>query len=674
MAFLLLLLPLFSFVLLYFFAHHMRRKGERLATALMGIDFLLALALFVVIKKEAPINGVAASYPTLVNWFSLQAGDHNINFTFSLLIDELSATMLVIVTLISFLVHLYSIEYMKGKRNYERYFAYLAIFTFSMLGIVVSDNLLITFMFWELVGFSSYLLIGFWFDKDAALKASKKAFLFNRIGDVGFLIAIFIFYNAYKTLELSQIKHLFLTTPSAISATWLSIAALGLFAACAGKSAQFPLQVWLPDAMEGPTPVSALIHAATMVAAGVYLLAKVYLLLPADIKTVIAFTGAITAFVGALPALAQNDIKKVLAYSTISQLGYMVMGIGLYGYEASFFHLTTHAFFKAGLFLSAGAVIHTMHGIKHDMFLNGNYTRFDSQDMRLMGGFRKKMPVAFAAFVICAASLIGIPFFSGFLSKEILLGNAADWALEKYSASGQWAYFMVPLLAYGTVFITSIYMCRQVFMVFFGKFRLAKDDKEVQVIFDETKEAHWMINVPLAFLALSSLWLGFCLHPLNGYDSWLYLSFNPVPVHSHIDPLPLILVFLGMAVFFVFRKRMTVEGKGFFFRVLSNNWYLDKFYHRVLIMNGFRIAFAFKKADKKVIDPFIHYVAVAHVVFAHLLSWTDRVLVDGTVHLSAYLAGRTGKFTKSFQGGRVQNYFLIAVIAMVLLVVWVVKK
>jgi NADH-quinone oxidoreductase subunit L len=661
-----LLLPFLSFISLFFLARSLKRKGERLATWIMFIDFILALCIFLLLKNEPPAKGIAASYLTVIPWFDLASSGGTVNFTISILINTISSLMLLIVTFISLLVHFYSIEYMRGKRNYERYFSYLAIFTFSMLGIVISDNLLITFMFWELVGFSSYLIIGFWFDKESAVKASKKAFLFNRIGDLGFLVALFIFYAYYNTLELSQIKHVTEIIPS----FWLSIAGIGLFAACAGKSAQFPLQVWLPDAMEGPTPASALIHAATMVAAGVYLLAKVFFLLPEEVKTIIAITGAVTAFAGALPALVQNDIKKVLAYSTISQLGYMVMGMGFNGYEASFFHLTTHAFFKAGLFLAAGSVIHTMHHIKHALFLEGTYISFDAQDMRLMGGLAKKMPIAFSAYLICALSLIGVPFFSGFLSKEMLLENAWAWAVHKqYEGMGSF-YFLVPVLAYATLFITTIYMSRQLYLIFFGKFRLGGNDVHIEKTADKIHEHSLFINLPLILLSTCSLWFVFSLNPFNGYSGWFYKTLSPLIRHGHFDVVPVLVMISGFGVFLLLKNKFSVLKGSVFSRVLANNWYLDWFYYRTLVVAGFQFSYLIARVDKKIIDPAIHLFAIVHVIAAHVLSWTDRVLVDGVISSVVYLSGQTGRLTKSLQSGRVQHYFLVVVIVLIGVMGW----
>ncbi|MFH2030274.1 MAG: NADH-quinone oxidoreductase subunit L, partial [Bacteroidota bacterium] len=296
-------------------------------------------------------------------------------------LDNLTVIMLFVVNLISMLVHHYSVEYMKGDAKYNRYFAYLGIFTFSMLGIVLTDNILMMYIFWELVGLSSYLLIGFWFEKDSASDAGKKAFIVNRVGDIGMFIGILILFATYQTFSFDAIyEKISMGIIPFDSGAWLTAAGILLFMGAVGKSAQFPLHVWLPDAMEGPTPVSALIHAATMVAAGVYLVARIFVMLTADAMLVIAVVGAFTSFIAATIALTQNDIKKVLAYSTVSQLGYMIMSLGVGAYAFAFFHLVTHAFFKACLFLGSGSVIHAMH---HE------------QDIQKMGGLRRKMPLTY---------------------------------------------------------------------------------------------------------------------------------------------------------------------------------------------------------------------------------------------------------------------------------------
>ncbi|MFL5730636.1 MAG: NADH-quinone oxidoreductase subunit L [Cytophagaceae bacterium] len=671
---LILLLPLAAFFLLFFFARRLPGRGDKIATGIMGVCFLLAVWLFVDVWS-GPQDHIAR-----IKWFAFSSASLSVNFHISILLDHLSTMMLLLVTFISFLVHIYSLEYMKGKRNYSRYYPYLGIFTFSMLGIVLSDNLLITFMFWEMVGFSSYLLIGFWYEKDAAMRAAKKAFLFNRIGDIGFLVGIFFFYTEFNSFELSPIKKFIIESNYNLDADiWITIAGLGIFAGCIGKSAQFPLHVWLPDAMEGPTPVSALIHAATMVAAGVFLLAKTFVFLNLDVLTIIAYIGAITAFFGAIPAMFQNDIKKVLAYSTISQLGYMVMAMGIGAYDASLFHLMTHAFFKAGLFLSAGAIIHAMHHIKDDLFVKGQYKDFDSQDMRLMGGLRKKMPWVFYCYLVCACALMGIPFFSGFLSKEEILIDALH--------SGSRFYYVIPVLAFGTIFITAFYMTRQILLVFFGDFKLNAVFSQVENSWFYLKEPSWKMRVPLIILALLSLSFAFSFDPFYGGDSWLLKELQiDTPATRWLNEQHLAefgqssMAFAGsvllsvagiLIAWFLVKKAGKTEtfmnpAARFFF----HNFYFDKVYGRILGAGSFRAARLVTYIDTKIIDGLIHGFTIWTVAFAHLTGWFDRVIIDGLVNLTVFVSSRAGGITRSMQMGKIQAYFTITLIALILFIIW----
>ncbi len=355
-----------------------------------------------------------------------------------ILLNNLSVLLLLLVSVIALPIHIYSTAYMKNDENYCRYFTYLSFFCFSMLALVVADNLVLFYIFWELVGFSSYLLIGFWFTRDKAVQANKKAFIINRIGDTGLLIAIIIFYAQYNTFDIAQlfadkglvaqsiIKNGLWIAPSGhLPALWQYIACGGIFLGVAAKSAQFPLHTWLPDAMEGPTSISALIHAATMVAAGVFLLGRVYPMFNDVELTILAMIGCFTAFMGATIALTQNDLKRILAYSTISQLGFMIMAMGIGAYASSLFHLATHAFFKALLFLTAGIVIYQMQRIKDD-----NELDIDPQDIQNMGGLRKKLPFTFIAAIIGGLALVGLPLTSGYLSKDSILIQAFEWTEE----------------------------------------------------------------------------------------------------------------------------------------------------------------------------------------------------------------------------------------------------
>jgi NADH-quinone oxidoreductase subunit L len=427
-----------------------------------------------------------------------------------------------------------------------------------------------------------------------------------------------------------------------------------------GKSAQFPFQPWLAGAMEGPTPVSALLHAATMVAAGVYLLFKVQFLLSPEILTFIAFTGAITALMGAYAAITQNDIKKVLAFSTISQLGYMMVGIGSGSFDAAFFHLVTHAFFKACLFLCAGAVIHSMHKISHHLFDRQQYMEFNTLDMRLMGGFRKKMPVTFIAYTIAALSLIGIPLFSGFLSKDAILINSYHWA----ASGGSSLHFLVPFAAFITVFITAFYMGRQLFMVFFHKFRLGQIHETSEVIFEHLKENGKVFTIPVITLSFFSLWFIFSINPFSPEDGWFYSAFAK-GASQHEPLIPVISVLLGTAGLFaawsVYGKKPVATGTGkltesFWFRLSYRNFYLQKVNQNLFVNSVLLVSQKLHDFDQKVLDRSVETVAVIHVIIAHIIAWFDKYIVDGIVTLTTWIAGFIGKQTRSLQVGKIQSY------------------
>jgi len=459
-------LPLLSFFINIAVGKRLPRKGDWLCLGTIAIGLAMSIGIFYEVFRAYDPN---FRYHVVFPWLTI--GDRAV-FNTGILIDNVTAVMLLVVTIVSTLVHLFSIGYMHGDPRYSRYFAYLSIFSFSMLGLVLAESFLFIYIFWELVGLSSYLLIGFWFEKKSASDAGKKAFIVNRVGDFGFLIGILIIYATCGVLGYDQV---FLAIGEGkLSGTLLTLAGIGVFCGAIGKSAQFPLHVWLPDAMEGPTPVSALIHAATMVAAGVYLVGRVYPMFTPDAFLFIAYFGLITLFITASIALAQNDIKKVLAYSTCSQLGYMIMGLGVGGYTAGLAHLTTHAAFKACLFLGSGSVIHAVH----------------SQDIQEMGGLRKKMPITFATFLIATLAISGVPGFSGFYSKDMILGAALEFGMK--SANPLHMIFFIGALF--TAGLTAFYMFRLVILTFFGA---PKDHHK----FDHAHESPPSMWVPLVILA-----------------------------------------------------------------------------------------------------------------------------------------------------------------------------
>ena len=506
-----LLLPLLSFVVLIFFNKRLPRGGDFIGVGILGTTFALSAWIFwnVIVLHYDPSFRLAWDF-TWID-FGDVPGVGPLEIRMGIMIDNLTAIMLAMVTLISFLVHLYSTGYMSGERYYGRFFAYLGIFTFSMLGIVLSDNLFAIYIFWELVGLSSYLLIGFYFEKDSAADAQKKAFLTNRVGDIGMWLGILILYSQFHTFGYQEIYDHIKNGEFHMSQAWLTAAGVLLFMGCVGKSAQFPLHVWLPDAMEGPTPVSALIHAATMVAAGVYFVGRIFVILTPDALHVIAFIGAITAFMAATIAITQHDIKRVLAYSTVSQLGYMVLGLGVGAYSAALFHLLTHAFFKACLFLGSGAIIHAMH---HE------------QDMRWMGGLWKKMPWTFATFTLATLALAGLPLTSGFMSKDAILAGALGFA----EVEGGGIYYLIPALGFFSAMLTAFYMGRQIWLVFFGESRThlkpaaehhddghGHDDHHGH---HEVHEVAWNMRLPLVVLATLSVFAVYSPDPLDGGKGW----------------------------------------------------------------------------------------------------------------------------------------------------------
>ncbi|MBL6445806.1 NADH-quinone oxidoreductase subunit L [Fulvivirga sp. 29W222] len=660
------------------------------------ILFAACLSLYLLLSTWAsPANH------TRFEWFTI-AGMPKV--TAGILLDINTALMLVVVNVISFLVHAYSTAYMKDDEGYKKYFAFLGLFTFSMLGIIMADNLLIIFIFWELVGLSSYLLISHWYQKDSASKAAKKAFIVNRVGDAGFLIGLAILWVQFNTLDIEALKVLMQQSMLAegqwasslghvLNADWLTIAGIALFLGAMGKSAQFPLQIWLPDAMEGPTPVSALIHAATMVAAGVFLMARIFVLLDIHALTFIATIGAITAFMGAVAALTQHDIKKVLAYSTISQLGYMLMGIGVGAYDAALFHLFTHAFFKACLFLAAGSVIYALHEFEHDTGL-----KFDAQDMRNMGGLRKKLPFTFLAYGVSSLALIGIPFFSGFLSKDALLSGAYAWA-DVMSGGGFSFYYLVPGLGFLTVVLTALYMFRQLLLVFFGDFRVISKHSDHSL--NEVKEVPFVMKSALIILGIMSLGLVWSINPLDHSHSWFLgalkapailtpgfdIDWQPRLIelmfsnHIEVTLISITMIIIGALTGWYLYRPGSPYAKSYFdrkdtinkFQALSyNNWYLNEAYKLIIEKPLLWISNGLTSFEKRVIDRAIDSLAIGNVILAHLIGWIDRMVVDGFVNFSVFFAGRIGVMTKSLQGGKIQSYILIAVFGIVLMIFWII--
>jgi len=604
------LLPLFSFVPISLITRLLGRPRLSGYISIAAVFVSMCLSIWALLSVMS-----ATSHDIAIPGFDWLIIEGGISLHFGIIMDSLTAIMLIVVTVVSLMVQIYSQSYMHDDPGYHRYYAFMSLFTASMLGLVLADNLLMMFIFWELVGLCSYLLIGFWFNRPAAASAAKKAFIVTRIGDLGFLAAILLLFSQTGTLDIAQLHAMAIAgTLAGAVLTW---AAIGIFLGAVGKSAQFPLHVWLPDAMEGPTPVSALIHAATMVAAGVFLVARMYPLFehsPEALSTV-AIIGGVTAIFAASMALVMTDIKRVLAYSTISQLGYMMLGLGVGGVAIGIFHLFNHAFFKALLFLGAGSVNHA----------TGTF------DIRRMGGLRKLMPWTYATFLIASLSIIGIWPLSGFWSKDEILAGALDSQPVLFS------------LAMITVFITAFYMFRVVFLTFGGKYH--GDTKP-----HESSPVMIVPMVVLAILAIGSGWFnvsgGFSSFLGHGESHGFFDGF--FGVFSH----PLTWISLLVATSGVFLAYAIYSAKWLSARrirrlfaplhtLLSHKYWFDDIYEnliaRRLLLNG---------------------------LFAGL-KFFDSQGVDGVVNGVASTIGATGRAIRRAQTGQLQLYGMFIILGII---------
>ncbi|GAB3176711.1 NADH-quinone oxidoreductase subunit L [Telluribacter humicola] len=646
---LLLGLPFLTFVGLWAGGRRVNRMAGVLAIVITALGLLISIV-------YADPSGIAT---LRFNW--IQMG----SFTLQLPVryDSLTWLMLLLVHFVALLVQLYSTTYLSHERSLYRYFAFLQLFIFSMIGIILSGSLLVMYIFWELVGLASYLLIGFWYHRPRTVWAAKKAFILNRIGDAAFLTGILLLMYYTGTTDFDAVALAITDLPIGL----LTGIGLCLFGGCVGKSAQFPLSAWLPDAMEGPTPVSALIHAATMVAAGIFLLARIAFLLTPTAQLVIAIIGTITMLHGAIRATGAWDIKRVLAYSTISQLGLMVLAVGLGSWQIALFHLTTHAFFKAGLFLSSGSVIHAMTPA------DGNTSDFDPQDMRNMGGLQKVLPITFVCFVVCAAALAGLPFFSGFLSKDAIFIRAFAWA----SHHGTLAY-IVPILAVLAAGMTAYYMTRQVWLVFFDQPRF---DKNPTVHPHESPATMW---VPMALLAVLSLFIWFSLNPLDADSGWFISSLNAFAEH-HSLAIPVLSVAVTAAGILLAYRQAT-SGGGFIGNTSTNptdrqsifqtsnllaDYNEENSQYQFFLVPMLRFGQFLYKVEVRLLDAVVDFIARASVVLAHLISWIDRYIADGGVHLTVYTTRSAGQLVRMLQNGKIQSYFVVTVVGVFLLLLWI---
>jgi len=645
-ALIILALPIVSYVLTFFFGEKLPRRGDFIGVSLVGLAWILSLKIF---ARFWVIADPATKIQQ--NWTWLQIGRFHVDA--GILVDGMTAGMLVVVTTISFWVHVFSMGYMKGDRRYSRYFAFLGWFTFAMLGIVLANNLFFLYIFWELVGLASYLLIGFFFDKDSAANAGKKAFLVNRVGDFGFWIGILLFFTAigsFRYTDLFAAVH-----HGALSGGLLTAAGVLLFMGCVGKSAQMPLHIWLPDAMEGPTPVSALIHAATMVAAGVYMIARLFPLFTPGALLVIAYVGAITAFVTATVAIVQTDIKRGLAYSTLSQLGYMVTAVGVGGVFAGMFHLTTHAMFKALLFLGSGAVIHAMH---HE------------QDMREMGGLRKKLPITFVTFTLATLAISGVPPFSGFYSKDAILASALAFAMEH---PAHWLPFALTLVAAG---ITAFYMFRIVFMTFTGKPRN-------QEKYDHAHEVGWSMSVPLMVLATLAVVAGGLtpagaqwFHRFVGSPEHLSEATEHIHHAAHQYAMWASLFFAGTGILlsWLTYQRKLIDSRKWqeslpgVYRLLANKYWFDEIYQATVIRWTLLKAQWAAAFDKWIVDGAVNGMGYLTRGASNFTGAFDKWVVDGLVNGTGELLRGLGAGLQTLQTGRIQTYLLGLISGLVILI------
>ncbi|RPH96176.1 NADH-quinone oxidoreductase subunit L [candidate division KSB1 bacterium] len=677
-----LLAPLAAFALVIFFGRWLPRGGDWVS--LIAIWGGLGLSLYLFFARI-----LVAYNPTFLENFSfdwLVWGDYRL--TVGIALDNMAVMMLVVVTLVSAVVHLFSIGYMKGDPRYSQFFAYLSFFSFSMLGLVLADNLLVIYAFWELVGLSSYLLIGFWYEKDSASDAGKKAFITNRVGDAGMLVGILLVFTVLGTMNLREITEG--VAAGKLSGGLLTTAGICLFLGAVGKSAQFPLHVWLPDAMEGPTPVSALIHAATMVAAGVYLTARIFVILTVDASLVIAYVGGFTAIFAATIAVAQNDIKRVLAYSTVSQLGYMVMALGVGAYTAGFFHLVTHAMFKACLFLGSGSVIHALH---HALHHAGSHA--DAQDLRNMGGLRKRMPLTFWTFLIATVALSGVPLTSGFISKDAILGGTLAFVMEHP------VHWPLALFGFCAAALTAFYMFRLVYLAFAGTFRGSPQAES------HLRESPAVITAPLIILSTLCFFAFFTLPALNpttpeggwfahlfpnpprAYETALSGEHAAVAGHgaeaateslhhtAHNAAMLISILVAGLGIWIAtlgyYWKRISPAywqtRFGVLYRGMFHKWWSDEIYDATVIKGTLGFSRLLAWFDLRGIDGVVNGSAWLTRWASVVQGWFDLRVVDGLVNRAAWFVGVWGKFVRRFQSGQIQRYIFYSLLVVGIVVV-----
>lgn len=635
------LLPFLAFVINILAGRWMKHRAAWLSIATSSIACAIALPIC-----WAVFNGT--TFANQIGWLPL--GETILKCGY--LVDPLSASLLFMVTIVGTLIQIYAVGYMRGDSRYSRFFAYVSLFMAAMLTLAISDNYLLFFMAWEIMGLCSYLLIGFYFERESAARAGFKAFLTTRLGDVGFLLGFLTLLSAIGTLNFKEMNILMLNPQQShltTQAALLSLAAFFIFCGAIGKSAQFPLHVWLPDAMEGPTPVSALIHAATMVAAGVFLVARSFTLLMVvpNVLPIITSIGTITALMAAFIALTQTDMKRILAYSTISQLGYMITALGLQGLGAGTFHLITHAFFKALLFMGAGSVIHGTH----------------VQDIRDMGGLFRKMPHTAITFIIASLALAGIPPLSGFWSKDEILLAAF--------ASGNKMVFGILLI---TAFMTAFYMTRLVCMTFYGKPRNEKN---------RAHESPAVMILPLWVLAIGAIMIGFPGSPFmhHGFQKFLARAVH----YPEYEPSTLVMTCsVAVATFgiilgcIIYLKNLNwakniAAAFPFFYRLSFHKFYFDEIYSRFIMKPFVALGDIFFGWDEKYVDGTVNNTGRATLWLSQIKNWIDTNMVDGFVNFMGTLTYFLNFVIKRLQTGLIQNYLLIVFLTVLAFLVFELK-
>jgi len=739
------LIPLGAFLVELLFGRILKRLNAIIATAAIGTSFALSVVGFVSYLNAAPEmlrqaehhgsaeepahpaeadahptpssaerHGGPVAFTGRFTWVAIGAGlgaqgvkTPALEIPIEVYVDNLSAIMFVMVTFIATLVHIYSMGYMSEDKRYPRFFTYLSLFCFSMLALLVSANIFMVFMCWELVGVCSFLLIGFWYEDKKNADAANKAFIANRVGDVGMLLGLGLLWTYLGTFNIQEINGGLRDSKGALHArgpdkaeialvdpatgkdmvdpgsatrrmipTWaLTLAGLGIFAGCVGKSAQFPLHVWLPDAMAGPTPVSALIHAATMVAAGVYLVGRFFPLFTSDVLLYIAYTGGITLIIGATIALVQTDYKKVLAYSTVSQLGFMMLGLGVGGWAAGLFHLITHAFFKALLFLGAGSIYHAVH----------------TYDMAALGGLKAKMPITRLTMLLATLAIAGVPLFSGFYSKDAILGTALFFVREH---PRHLLLFILPAVG---ALITAFYMFRMYFLVFEGTPRPAPADAHGHgheshghghgSVVDHAHESGWLMALPLILLAVPAVAIGYpiTILPFFGYE--------PVLEHMLAYGEPIRAVELGAAKWWAMGGSVLIATTGIAFaalyysprskldpaiamrrygglyRFFVNKWYFDELYSFLLIRPAMALSRAVSAFDKRFVDGLVNGAGNLTVGLSRFEGFFDKFAVDGLVTLVGRVVYVIGDKGRLIQTGRLRTYLLVLAVGVVVLFV-----